>query len=185
VWHKNEISNTYIDIFRHSHKEIIILCSYFIPGRAIRRQLKQATKRGVSIKLIVAGKSDIPIAKHAERWLYDWLLRNKISVFEYQKNILHGKIAVADDNFVTIGSYNINNLSTYVSIELNIDIKDEKFAGEVIRTLNDLEKNDCIKITEESHKKRKNIFLQFYRWLCYQLIKHTLKLFTFYYKRKS
>lgn len=185
IWHKNEISNTYIDIFRHSHKEIIILCSYFIPGIAIRRQLKEATTRGVSIKLIVAGKSDIPIAKHAERWLYDWLLRNKIAVYEYQKNILHGKIAVADENFVTIGSYNINNLSTYVSIELNIDIKDEQFAREVIDTLENLEKNDCIKITEETHKKRKNIFLQFYRWLCYQLIKHALKLFTFYYKRKS
>ncbi len=184
VWHKNEISNTYIDILRHAKKEIIILCSYFIPGRVIRRQMVEAVKRGVKIQLIVAGKSDIPIAKHAERWLYDWLLRNKMEVYEYQNNVLHGKMAICDDYFVTIGSYNINNLSTYVSLELNIDIKNDAFAQTAKETLVLLQKNECTKITKIVHNNRKNIFIQLHRWLCYNIIKAIFKLFTFYYRRK-
>src|SRR5690242_18197401 len=52
---KNEISGTYVQMFRTAQSNITILCSYFLPGRVIRRQLAYAAKRGVNIKVVTAG----------------------------------------------------------------------------------------------------------------------------------
>jgi len=184
IRHKNEISISYIEMLRNAQEEIIILCSYFIPGKAIRRLLAAAAKRGVKIKVITAGPSDVMIAKRAERWLYDWLLRNNIELFEYQKNILHGKLAVADQQQVTIGSYNINNISTYTSIELNVDIDNVNLAKQLHQKLKTIIDKDCYKITEQIHRSAKNPLIQFNRWLSYQFISVVLKAIIFFFKRE-
>jgi cardiolipin synthase len=185
VRRKNEISATYIDMFRTSESHITILCSYFLPGRVIRRQLRYAAGRGVKIKVITAGRSDVKLAKYAERYMYDWLLRNKIELYEYLPTILHGKIAVCDSLWVTIGSYNINNISAYASIELNMNVRDEAFTKDAEQVLLQIAEKDCIQVTKEYNKRTKNIIKQFVRWLSYESIRLTFYLFTFYFKRRN
>jgi cardiolipin synthase len=185
VRRKNEISATYAEMLRRAESHITILCSYFLPGNVIRKLLSNAAKRGVIIKVIVAGKSDVMLSKNAERWLYDWLLRNNIQVYEYEPAVLHAKSAVCDGNLVTIGSYNINNISAYTSIELNVDIRNKNFAAQVEATLQDIIRNQSVLITTENLKKTKNIFKQFIRWGSYQAIRTMFYLATFYYKRRS
>jgi cardiolipin synthase A/B len=183
VRRKNEISTSYIEMLRNSKTSVTILCSYFLPGTLIRRQIIQAVKRGVKIKIIAAGRSDVAVAKNAERWLYDWLLRNGIELYEYEKNVLHGKMAVCDDQWMTLGSYNINNLSAYASIELNLDVRNPAFTKATHQVLETIIAEDCIRITYENHIRTKNIFKQFGRWVSYQSIRLLFYLFTFYYKR--
>ncbi len=185
VRRKNEISSTYINMFRTADKKIIILCSYFLPGNAIRKQLRLAAKRGVEIKVITAGISDIKLSKYAERYLYGWLLKNNIRLYEYQRGILHGKIAVCDGSWLTIGSYNINNLSAYASIELNLNVRQQKFATSVEHLLSAIAENDCIEITEEQFKRSGNIFAKSGRWAAYQISRLLVYLFTFYFKHKK
>ncbi len=185
VRRKNQISSTYVKILRSARSEVTILCSYFLPGIFIRRQMVNAIKRGVSIRVIAAGNSDVKVAKNAERWLYDWLLRNGIELYEYQKNILHGKMAVSDEEWMTAGSYNINNISAYASIELNLDVRNAAFAKESRQVLQQIIEKDCTRITFEQHIKTNNIFKQFNRWLSYQFIRTVFYLFTFYFKHKA
>ncbi len=180
---KNQISRTYFEMLRKSKKEITILCSYFIPGKLMRNEMLKAVKRGVNIKIITAGNSDVQLAKNAERWLYDWMLRNKIELYEYQKNILHGKIAVSDEEWITIGSYNINNISAYASLELNVDIKNHAFATKTKDVLENIIQKECVKITSQHHMKTKNILIQFWRWISYQFIRIIFILCTFYFKQ--
>lgn len=149
-----EITKSYLQIINTASSHVTIMSPYFLPGHQFRRKLKQAAKRGVKIKLVLAGLSDIAVAKYAERYMYDWLLRNNIEIYEYQKNVLHGKIATCDGSCATIGSYNVNNLSAYASIELNLEVKNEKFAMHVEDTLQAIIDKDCIRITERSHKKK-------------------------------
>jgi cardiolipin synthase len=182
---KNQVSLSYTEMFRNARSYITILCSYFLPGNKIRKLLERAAKRGVVVKVIVAGKSDVRISKNAERWLYDWLLRNHIEVYEYEPAVLHAKTAVCDSAWVTLGSYNINNLSAYTSIELNVDIRNTSFAEEVEQTLQDIIQHETIRITTETHLKTKNILTQFIRWASYQSLRLLLYLVTFYYKRNS
>ena len=185
VRNKNEISATYIEMFRNAQSHITILCSYFLPGKFIRRLLINAAKRGVKIRVVTAGPSDIIMAKHAERWLYDWLLRNKIELFEYQPAILHAKVAVCDSEWLTVGSYNLNDISAYASIELNLDVRDADLATVAEQALNSIVLNKCVAITQKEHVSTKNIFIQFTRWCSYQIIRIVFYLVTFYYKQRS
>lgn len=182
---KNEISTTYKEIFENAEQQITIICSYFIPGRSIRKQLRIAIKNGVKIRLILASQSDVKVAKSAERWMYDWLLRKKIEIYEYQPTVLHAKMCVADESFVTIGSYNINDISAYASIELNIDIKDCEFAKKVTQTLDTIINEDCIKITAANYQKTNTVFKKLYCWACYKIFRMVFFLFTFYFTQQE
>ena len=128
VTRKIDIWRSYLEMFNKSEKQIIIMCSYFLPGLLYRRKLSQAIKKGVKVKVILAGISDIMIAKHAERYLYDWILKNNIELYEYQETVLHAKVATYDNIWTTVGSYNINNISAYASLELNMEIRNNSFA---------------------------------------------------------
>ncbi len=183
VRRQNQISASYVEMLRTAKSEVIILCSYFLPGKPIRKQIRRALKRGVAIKVIAAGVSDVVLAKEAERWLYDWMLRYGIELYEYEKTVLHGKLAVADDKWTTIGSYNVNNISAYASIELNLDIRNEAFTKHTRETLEKIIAEDCVLVTDEHHKRSRNIFKQLFRWFAYQFIRVVLFLFTFYFRR--
>ncbi len=184
VRRRNQISAAYIQMLRTAESQVIILCSYFLPGRIIRRQIVQAVRRGVDVKVITAGNSDVMIAKNAERWLYDYLLRNGVQLYEYQQNILHGKIAVCDGQWMTVGSYNLNNISAYASLELNLVVKDNAFAAETTNVLNSILEKDCIPITKEQHSRSKNPVKQFIRWFSYQFIRGAFYLVTFYFRQE-
>jgi cardiolipin synthase len=185
VRRKNEISATYREMFRNARSHITIICSYFLPGKVIRRLLSNASKRGVKIRIITAGPSDVMLAKHAERWMYDWLLRHKIELYEYQPAVLHAKVAVCDSEWLTIGSYNINDISAYASIELNLDVRNPVFAARVEQTLQVILEKECVPITREKHIRTKNVFKQFIRWFSYEFIRLGLYMLTFYYKQRS
>ncbi len=180
---KNEISRTYIEMFRHAKTHITIMCSYFLPGKAIRRALKNAAGRGVKIQVITAGTSDVMLSKYAERWMYDWMLRNKIELFEYQPTVLHAKVSVCDSEWMTIGSYNINNLSAHASIELNIDVYNTGLAKQMEQIMKKFIETDCVAITEKKHKQSTNFVKQFVRWCAYEIIRFMLYAVTFNLKK--
>jgi cardiolipin synthase len=185
-WVQNmlQISNSYLEMFRTATLHIIILSSYALPGNIFRTNLQKAIKRGVKVTMIVSGTSDVLLVKMAEKYWYNWLLRNKIEIFEYTKTVLHGKLAVCDGERMTIGSYNVNDLSAYVSIELNYDVQDSSFVKEVEWELQQIIKHDCVKISNDyNHKTRP--FKMFGRWIAYNIIRIMLGAFTFYYKKEK
>lgn len=184
VRRKNEISSTYVDMLRTAQSHITILCSYFLPGRVIRRHLVYAAKRGVVIKVITAGMSDIRISKYAERYMYDWFLRNNIELYEYQPSVLHGKIAVCDKQWLTIGSYNINNISAYASIELNMNVRNAEFARQTEAILQQIIEKDCLRITHEWQRSEHPV-KRLVHWCSHQFIRLSSYLFTFYFRHKS
>ncbi len=185
VRRKNEISATYVDMLRNAKSHVIILCSYFLPGRVIRKQLRYALAKGIKITVITAGISDVAVAKYAERFMYDWMLRNRIELYEYQPAVLHGKISVCDGHWMTIGSYNINNISAYASIELNMNVRNEVFAKQAEQVLLQIADKDCIRVTKEYYKRTNNIFKQFAHWSAYIFIRLIFYLSTFYFKHMN
>lgn len=182
---KNQISRSYIDMFKKATSNVIIMSGYFLPGTIIRHHMSRATKRGINIRVIVAGKSDVKLAKHAERYMYRWLLKRDIKLFEYTKSVLHGKMATRDQKWVTIGSYNVNDISAYASVELNIDVNDAEFAMNVQKQLEDIMQNDCTQITEETYNKKYNFFQRFIQYCSYWLVRIIFYLFTFYFKQRQ
>lgn len=180
-----QISSSYLEMFRTAESHLTILSSYALPGNIFRKNLEKAVKRGVKVRMIISGVSDVILVKQAEKYWYSWLLRNNIEIYEYTKNVLHGKLAVCDNRWMTIGSYNMNDLSAYVSIELNFDVRDPQFAEEVEQSLQKIIENDCLKISQEIFTQNTNIIKLFGRWVAYNLIRFTFSLFTFYYKKQK
>ena len=182
---RNQVSRTYLEMFRESKEELILMSSYFLPGRVFRRNMRLAVRRGVRIRLMLAGRSDVWLAKQAERYMYRWLLRNGIEIHEYERNILHGKIAVRDSLHVTCGSYNINNISAYASVELNLDVLDEGFGAHVRRVLERIIDEDCTPVTEADYRIRYNFVQLTMQFIAYELFRVVLFLFTFYFRQKD
>ncbi len=185
VQNKRQISRSYLEMLRHASSHLIIMSPYFLPGNELRKQMARAAKRGVKIKVILSGVSDVAVAKWAERYVYQWLLRNNIEIYEYQKNVLHGKMATYDNVWTTIGSYNVNNLSAYASIELNLDVDNIDFAKKADHELEKIITDDCIQITEEDYKKRNGPFRRFIHFLSYESLRLVLFLTTFYFKQRE
>jgi cardiolipin synthase A/B len=179
---RNQISRTYLEMLRSAKERVTIMSSYFLPGRAIKRHLAAAVRRGVKVKLIIAGRSDVVLAKQAERYMYAWLFRHGIEVYEYKKNVLHGKISTYDGKFVTVGSYNLNNISAFASVELNLDIMNPAFAQKAEESFQYIIDTDCEKVVEEEFEHRNHLLLQLWQWTCYQLIQVSFFLFTFYFR---
>ncbi|HLO70784.1 MAG TPA: phospholipase D-like domain-containing protein [Flavipsychrobacter sp.] len=185
VKRKMQIWKSYFNMLNHSTEEIIIASSYFLPGMIFRQRMAGAISRGVCIKVIIAGPSDVPIAKSAEKYLYRWMLRNGIELYEYTKSILHAKVSVADNKRLTIGSYNFNNLSAYASIELNLDVRNKPFVSTVQQELNDVIKNDCTRITEEDYLDNTSLINKAWQYIAYLLVKMLLSVITFYYTQEK
>jgi cardiolipin synthase len=155
---KQQIYNSYLEIFRESVSSLIIMSAYFLPGREFRRNIVSAARRGVNIKVVLTGNADVFLVKYAERFIYRWLFKHKIEVYEYRKNVLHGKIALCDDRLMTVGSYNVNNLSAFASIELNLDVKHPQFVAAVHERLEEIIQNDCVRVTEKAFNRQFNLF---------------------------
>jgi cardiolipin synthase len=182
VKRKHEIWRSYFNLFNRAEETITIMCSYFLPGRVLRHRLSLAAKRGVKVKLILAGPSDVMLAKHAERYLYSWMLRNGIEIYEYQPSVLHAKMMVVDRHWVTIGSYNVNNVSAYASMELNLDIRNKRFASSVQNVMDTIIKKDCTGVTEKNFINNAGFFKRLLQKSCYEFIRVVLNLSTFYFK---
>jgi len=172
-WYRNriEILRSYRSAFKHSHHHMIIFASYFLPGRLERKLLRLASARGVDIKIVLAAESDAPIFKRATSFLYEYILRNNIRIYEYLPSNLHAKVATVDGRWCTIGSYNLNHISDYGSIEMNVEILDPNFTGNFERLLLEIIKNDCRQVTFEDYLRRRTIFSRFTGWLSYQMIR--------------
>jgi cardiolipin synthase len=184
VKNRNQIWKSYFELFNQASESIIIMCSYFLPGWIFLRQLKKARARGVRVTVILAGISDVMLAKHAERYLYRWMLRNGVEIYEYKESVLHAKVAIRDHTWMTLGSYNVNNISALASIELNADVRNKPFVSMVAEELTHVANHHSHRITRENFLVTQHPAKQLWQWCCYQTIKIVLFLATFYFRRE-
>ena len=177
-WYRNkiEILKSYRYALKHSRDRMIIMASYFLPGRNERKLLRNASRRGVDIKIVLSAESDAPVLKRATNFLYDFILRNNIRIYEYLPSNLHAKVATVDGNWSTIGSYNLNHLSDYGSIEMNADILDTRFAREFEALLHGIIEKDCRQVTIREYIHRKTWFYQLSDWFSYQMIRILMRI---------
>jgi cardiolipin synthase len=177
-WYRKKIQilRSYRSAFKRAQHHMIIFASYFLPGRLERKLLRLASKRGVDIKIVLAAESDAPIFKRATGFLYDYILRNNIKIYEYLPSNLHAKVATVDGKWCTLGSYNLNHISDYGSVEMNVDILDPAFTEKFDRILLKIIKDDCRQVTIEEYLRRKTWLSQFSGWISYQMIRLFMRL---------
>ena len=137
------IEHAYREAFRAARQEIVIANAYFFPGYGFLRDLRDAARRGVKVQLIFQGEPDTPMALIAARWLYRHLVDAGVRIHEYCQRPFHGKVAVIDGEWSTVGSSNLDPLSLSLNLEANVFIRDREFAGDLRRRLGTLIDNHC------------------------------------------
>lgn len=176
---RNEIYRSYIRMLHASQQSVIFVASYFLPGYGFRRALKKARRRGVQITIILAGKSDMPLLFYAEKYLYPFFLKYGIEIYEWKRSTMHAKALVADNRRTTIGSFNLNPLSRYRSIELNAEIINEAFAQQFRSHISGLLQNDCIRITAEANLHGKSRWARIRNYIVYYFFRIFFALFSY------
>lgn len=175
---KDEIQKAYLKSIQTAQSKIIIVSGYFLPGRKLTQALKKAAQRNVRIQLLLSGASDVPLVKSAIDYYYAFLLRNNIELYEWNQSILHGKTAVVDQKWTTIGSFNLNHLSSKASIEMNAVITSEAFAKKYQKHLNEII-SECRQITPEGFRNQNNPLTRFKKWISYIIVRFFETLLTY------
>lgn len=152
--HRNDIELHYRVAIRSAKEDITLANAYFFPGYRFLRDLRQAALRGVRVRLILQGEPDMPVARLAATMLYDYLMSGGVEIYEYCERPLHGKIAVIDDIWSTVGSSNLDPFSLAFNLEANVMIYDRPFGLTMKAQLERLITDHCRRVTRESRPRR-------------------------------
>ena len=148
--HMDDIERHYRIAIRAAKKRIVIANAYFFPGYRFIKELKRAARRGVDVRLILQGEPDMPIVKVAAGLLYHHLLRAGVKIYEYCERPLHGKVAIMDDEWATVGSSNLDPMSLSFNLEANVIIRDRGFTTELAANLEKLMCTACSQVTQQA-----------------------------------
>jgi cardiolipin synthase len=141
--HMNDIERHYRIAIRSARKRIVIANAYFFPGYRFIKELKRAARRGVDVRLILQGQPDMAFVKTAASMLYHHLLRAGVRIYEYCERPLHGKVAMVDGEWATVGSSNLDPLSLSLNLEANLIVRDAGFNRELSGRLEHLMGESC------------------------------------------
>ncbi|AGZ35689.1 cardiolipin synthase ClsB [Pseudomonas sp. SWI6] len=147
--HRNDIEVCYLQAFREAKHRIIVANAYFFPGYRLLRELRNAARRGVDVTLILQGQPDMRWVRSLSRLLYNYLLRDNVRIREYCQRPLHGKVALVDDDWSTVGSSNLDPLSLSFNLEANLLIRDRAFNHGLHEHLSELASKHCKTVTLE------------------------------------
>jgi cardiolipin synthase A/B len=115
-WPAGEISRA-LRFDLRSARAVQCMAGYFLPPSRIRRALHRCASGGGSVQLLLAGRSDVPVARYAAEHLYGVMLAGGARIYEYQPQILHAKLIIMDDT-VYVGSCNLDRRSLNINYEL-------------------------------------------------------------------
>jgi cardiolipin synthase len=119
IVNRRAIEKAYLRAIGAAHSEVLLANPYFMPGRRLRRALIEAAARGVTVKLLI-GRKEFALLDHAVPFLYHALLNAGVQIAEYERTMLHGKVAVVDSKWATVGSSNLDALSLVLNNEANV-----------------------------------------------------------------
>lgn len=144
---------SYRHAIRNAKQRIYISNAYFLPTLGLLHGLTDAAKRGVDVRVMVAGTTDVTTVKLATRTIYGRLLRAGIRLYEWHGRVLHAKTAVIDGHWSTVGSSNLDQQSLRLNMEANAIVRDARFATAMEKMFHeDLE--HCEEITLEGWHQR-------------------------------
>ena len=141
-------------MLQRARKRIWLTAGYFVPNEPLLTALKVAAASGLDVRLLVSSKSDHPYLVRIGRSYYEELLRFGVRIYEYRRGISHAKVALVDEDWLMVGSANLDIRSMRLNFELNVLIRDPQSAGELEKALCKDFERDSKEIQLERFQKR-------------------------------
>jgi cardiolipin synthase len=168
--HRRDIETAYLGAIRTARHEIIIAHAYFLPGLRFRHALTKAARRGVKVTLLLQERVEFWLLNQATRALYGNFLAAGINIHQYHPSLMHSKVAVIDQHWSTVGSFNLDPISLLLAQEANVIVDDEEFAMQLRKDLSHA-------ITVNAHRvelsawEKKNLLQRAMIWVGYGLVR--------------
>lgn len=123
----------YLHVIRSARMSVLIQNAYFLPDRGVRRALARAVRRGVDVRVMVPGSSDVRVIEWASTYALRALVKAGVKVLRWRGPMLHAKTATIDATWSTIGSYNFDAQSRFSNLEVTVEILDPGTAQALVR----------------------------------------------------
>ena len=137
----------YIHVIKRAQRSVMIKNAYFLPERGVRRALTLAVKRGVQVRIIVPGSSDVKMVQYASDYILRRLAKAGVEILHWQGSMMHAKTAVVDGSWSTIGSYNFDAQSRLNNLEVTLEVLDPVVGTEMISQF-DRDRESCTRYDE-------------------------------------
>ncbi len=122
-----------VPLIRRARRSITVSMAYFIPVGRVLRELVRARRRGVTVRVIIPGESDVKLVQWATRHFFSFLLRRGFRLYERRDQMLHSKVMVIDDEWTVIGSCNLDPRSLRLNLEFLSVIRSPAMAATIDR----------------------------------------------------
>ena len=148
-----EIKRSALNRIRNAKQYVWLSTAYFVPSLKLRRSLRNAAKRGIDVRILLPGPiSDHPMTRYIAHHYYSKLLHDNVRIFEYQPRFFHAKLIICD-NWVSLGSCNIDRWNLRWNLDANQEIEDTDFTSSVKEMFED-DFNQCSEILYNDWQKR-------------------------------
>ena len=128
-------ARVFIPLIRQARRRITLSMAYFVPAGGILRELFRARRRGVTVRVVVPGKSDVAAVQCATRHFYGDLLRHGIRIYERKDQMLHSKVMTVDHEWTVVGSCNLDPRSLRLNLEFLSVVRSRAMAHAVNRII--------------------------------------------------
>ena len=125
---RHAIQRALLQALGRARSSALLVTPYFAPGRKLRKAMIHAAQRGVEVVLLI-GVGQFVMQDAVAQSFYPRLERAGVTIVEYRHTQLHGKLAVIDGDWATVGSSNFDGLSLFINHEANIVVRDSAFAN--------------------------------------------------------
>lgn len=127
-----------------SGKRVWIATPYFAPDDTTTDRLLEAARRGVDVRVVTMGPcNDRPFVRWAAHALYGPFLEAGVRIYEYSPAMLHAKVLLVDECWVSTGSANFDHLSFFHNDELNVSTTDPQLVQAVSDFLEETFADSC------------------------------------------
>lgn len=170
---KKNIQNMISKTINLAQKHVYLTSPYFLPPASISKSIIKAARRGVDVRILTCGKSDIPLMNTASSHIYGLFLRNKVRVYELCDQELHAKTITVDGKMSMVGSYNLDHLSYKHLLDVNLNFINSKVSTNLEEHFfEDLKRSN--EVRSETWEQRTFIG-KIWAWIVYQGFKLILK----------
>lgn len=113
----HQARRVFVPLIRRARRSITLSMAYFIPQGRILTELVRARKRGVTIRVVIPGKSDVTAVQSAMRYFFAFLLKRGFRIYERNDCMLHSKVMIIDREWSVVGSCNLDPRSLRFNLE--------------------------------------------------------------------
>lgn len=143
------IRRAYLHVLRTARQSVLIANAYFLPDRGLRRAMAAAARRGVDVRVMVPGRSDVRVIEWASLYVLRGLARQGVKILRWRGPMMHAKTAVVDATWSTIGSYNLDSMSRFNNLEVTVEILDRSVGSELVAQY-ERDAENCVPYDNES-----------------------------------